>query len=109
VFPIWFGFKGGKGGATAVGVLLYFAPLVALLVVGVWLVLALATGYVGLATMAAALGAAVFIALLRMPDDFGLLVFACTTAALIVYTHRGNIRRMLDRTEPRFRRMQGSK
>jgi glycerol-3-phosphate acyltransferase PlsY len=109
VFPIWFGFKGGKGGATAAGLLIYFAPLVGLAVVGLWLVLALVTGYVGLATMAAATAAAVYIAVARLPADLGLFMFACATAALIVYTHRSNIRRMLDRTEPRFRRMQGSK
>jgi glycerol-3-phosphate acyltransferase PlsY len=109
VFPIWFGFKGGKGGATAAGLLIYYAPLVALGVLGVWLVLALVTGYVGLATMLAAVAAAVFIALVRLPADFGLFVFACAAAALIVYTHRSNIRRMLDRTEPKLRRMQGSK
>jgi glycerol-3-phosphate acyltransferase PlsY len=109
VFPIWFGFKGGKGGATAAGLLIYYAPLVALPVLSVWLVLTFATGYVGLATMAAAVAAAVFIAFVRLPGDFGLFLFACASASLIVYTHRSNIRRMLDRTEPRFRRMQGSK
>jgi glycerol-3-phosphate acyltransferase PlsY len=109
VFPIWFGFRGGKGGATAIGVLFYFAPLVALPVLIAWLVLALVTGYVGLATMTAAVTAAVFIGLTRLPADFGLFAFACSAAALIVYTHRSNIRRMLDRTEPRFRRVQGSK
>lgn len=109
VFPIWFDFKGGKGGATAAGLLIWLAPSVAAPVLAAWIALILATGFVGLATMGAAVGAATFIGLTRLPEQHGLFTFACLVAALIVYTHRSNIRRMLDRTEPRFRRFQGSK
>ncbi|HEU4617473.1 MAG TPA: glycerol-3-phosphate 1-O-acyltransferase PlsY [Gammaproteobacteria bacterium] len=109
VFPIWFGFQGGKGGATAAGVLTYFAPLVALPVVAAWIALVFLTGYVGLATITAVVGAAVFIGLTRLPEQHGLFAFACVVGALIVYTHRSNIRRMLDGTEARFRRIHDSK
>jgi acyl phosphate:glycerol-3-phosphate acyltransferase len=109
VFPLWFGFKGGKGGATAAGLLLYFDPVLGLPVLGAWLGIILLTGFVGLSTMGAAVGAAAFIGLTRLPEQHGFFTFACTVAALILYTHRSNIRRMLDRTEPRFRRVQGSK
>jgi glycerol-3-phosphate acyltransferase PlsY len=109
VFPIWFDFKGGKGGATAAGLLIWLAPSVAAPVLAAWIALILATGFVGLATMGAAVGAAIFIGLTRLPEQHGLFTFACLVAGLLVYTHRSNIRRMLDRTEPRFRRFQGSK
>ncbi|MBN1239971.1 MAG: glycerol-3-phosphate 1-O-acyltransferase PlsY [Gammaproteobacteria bacterium] len=109
VFPVWFGFRGGKGGATAAGLLLYFDPLLAVPVLGAWLAIILVTGFVGLSTMGAAVGAAAFIGLTRLPEQHAFFTFSCLVAALIVYTHRGNIRRMLDRTEPRFRRFQGSK
>ncbi|HEX5421072.1 MAG TPA: glycerol-3-phosphate 1-O-acyltransferase PlsY [Gammaproteobacteria bacterium] len=106
VFPIWFGFRGGKGGATAAGLLIYYAPAVALPVIGAWLAMILLTGFVGLATMAAAAGAMAYVGFARLPDELGLFMFTCLVAMLIVYTHRGNIRRMAARTEPRIRRFQ---
>lgn len=107
VFPVWFGFRGGKGGATAAGVLCYLAPGLGLWIVGLWLAIIFATGYVGLATMTAAVGAAVVVAATRLPEQHGFLVFAIVVAGLIVYTHRGNVRRMLDGTESRMARFFG--
>jgi len=104
VFPVWFGFRGGKGGATAAGLLGYFAPAAALPVIGVWLAVVLLTGFVGLATMSAAIAAVVYIGITRLPEQHGFFVFACIVAALLIYTHRGNIRRMLNGTESRFAR-----
>jgi glycerol-3-phosphate acyltransferase PlsY len=102
VFPVWFGFRGGKGGATAAGLVCYLAPAAALPVLGSWLLLAFTTGYVGLATISAALIAVVFLGFTALPDDSGVFLFACGTAGLLIYAHRGNIRRMLDGTESRF-------
>jgi glycerol-3-phosphate acyltransferase PlsY len=101
---VWFGFHGGKGGATAAGLLVYFAPGAALAVIGTWLLVVLGTGFVGLATMTAALAAVVFIGVTRLPEQHGLFVFACVVALLLIYAHRGNIRRMLNGTEARFAR-----
>ena len=102
VFPVWFGYRGGKGGATAAGLLCYLAPAAALPVIGTWLLIVFATGYVGLATISAGLIAVLFLGLTALPEQSGLFVFACATAALLVFAHRGNIRRMLDGTESRF-------
>lgn len=102
VFPVWFGFRGGKGGATAAGLLCYLAPAAALPVIGAWLLIVFTTGYVGLATVSASLVAVLFLGLTALPEQSGLFLFACGTAALLVYAHRGNIRRMLDGTESRF-------
>ena len=104
VFPVWFGFRGGKGGATAAGLLGYFAPAAALPVVGVWLAIVLLTGFVGLATISAAIAAVVYIGMTRLPEQHGFFVFACAAALILIYTHRGNIRRMLNGTESRFAR-----
>jgi glycerol-3-phosphate acyltransferase PlsY len=104
VFPVWFGFRGGKGGATALGLLAYFAPWAALPVVGAWLLVVLLSGFVGLATISATLAAVVYIGLTRLPEENGLFAFACITAALLIYAHRGNVRRMLNGTESRFAR-----
>jgi glycerol-3-phosphate acyltransferase PlsY len=104
VFPVWFGFRGGKGGATAAGLLVYLAPLLAAPIIGAWLLVVLVTGYVGLATITASIAAAAVIGLTRLPEQSGLFAFACATSALLVYAHRGNIRRMLNGTESRFAR-----
>lgn len=104
VFPIWFGFRGGKGGATAAGLLGYFSIGLAVPIVLLWITVIAFTGFVGLATMAAAIAAAAYIGIVGLPEQHGLFVFACSVAALIVYTHRGNVRRMLDGTESRFGR-----
>ena len=102
VFPVWFGFRGGKGGATAAGLICFLAPAAALPVLGSWLLIVFATGYVGLATISAALIAVIFIGFTALPEQSGLFLFACGTAVLLIYAHRGNIRRMLDGTESRF-------
>ena len=73
-------------------------------IIGVWLAIVLLTGYVGLATISAAVSAAGLVGLLYLPERHALFVFACATAALLVYAHRGNIQRMLNGTESRFTR-----
>jgi glycerol-3-phosphate acyltransferase PlsY len=102
VYPVWFGFRGGKGAATAAGLVTFLAPAAALPMLGSWLLIALTTGYVGLATIIASLVAVVFLGLTALPEQSGLFVFGCATALLLIYAHRGNIRRMLDGTESRF-------
>lgn len=102
VFPVWFGFRGGKGGATAAGLLCYLAPGAAIPVLGAWILIVFTTGYVGLATVSATLIAAVYIGATGLPAESGLFLFACATSALLVYAHRGNLRRMLAGTESRF-------
>jgi glycerol-3-phosphate acyltransferase PlsY len=102
VFPVWFGFRGGKGAATAAGLVCYLAPAAALPMLGSWLLIVFLTGFVGLATIGAALVAVVFLGFTTLPDRSGLFVFGCATAALLIFAHRGNIRRMLDGTESRF-------
>lgn len=104
VFPVWFGFRGGKGGATAGGLVVYLAPLAGLAMLGAWILIVLLTGYVGLATIGAALVAVVVVALTALPEQPGLLVFACATAALVIFAHRSNIVRLLNGTESRFSR-----
>ena len=102
VFPVWFGFRGGKGAATAAGLVCYLAPAAGLAMLGSWVVVAFATGFVGLATISAALVAVIVIGFTALPSGSGLFLFGCATAGLVIYAHRGNIRRMLDGTESRF-------
>jgi glycerol-3-phosphate acyltransferase PlsY len=109
VFPVWFEFRGGKGGATAAGLLFYFAPPLAAPVIVVWLAVIFFTGYVGIATVSAAVLTAVYIGVTGMREQHAFFIFASLVALLIVYTHRGNLRRTLAGTESRFGRYFGLK
>lgn len=100
VWPVWHGFRGGKGMATylgALGVLAWPALVVGMLV---WLVALLFTGYVGLATMVAATAVAVYALLISGISP--LFVFGLVMAVFIIYTHRSNVKRLRDGTEHRF-------
>jgi glycerol-3-phosphate acyltransferase PlsY len=107
VFPIWYQFKGGKGGATAAGLVLYLAPELGLGVIGIWLGIVFFTGIVGLATISATLAAAAWLGVFVLPERATLFAFACLVAALTLYTHRSNIKRMLEGRESRFSRFFG--
>ncbi|HMH88284.1 MAG TPA: glycerol-3-phosphate 1-O-acyltransferase PlsY [Steroidobacteraceae bacterium] len=104
VYPVWFGFRGGKGAATVVGVV---AALDLRLVVPLllsWLLVLILTGYVGLATMLSGIALVADVYVLE-PDDFPLLGFCVAVALFIVYTHRSNISRMRAGQETRVRRL----
>ena len=102
VYPIWHDFRGGKGGATAAGVICVLEPVIALPTVAIWLSIILLTRYVGLSTMSVSIGVSVYIALTRLPAQIELFIFSLIVAVLIVYTHRENIKRMLQGTETRL-------
>lgn len=104
-YPLWHEFRGGKGFATLLGsYLMLHAPLVGA-VVGVWVVVLIATGYVGVATMIAAVSAPLFLAFVLSGTGPELLWLAIGGALFTVWTHRSNIRELLDGTEHRFDRV----
>jgi len=106
-WPVFFGFRGGKGAGTAIGAVLILAPAVAALMVLVWISVVATTRYVGLATVCAALAFPCFVfaanLLGRQPVP-ALIPFALAIAALLVFTHRSNLRRLLRNEEPRLGR-----
>lgn len=102
VYPIWHDFRGGKGGATAAGVICVLEPVIALPTVAIWLSIILLTRYVGLSTMSVSIGVSVYIGLTRLPAQIELFIFSLIVAVLIVYTHRENIKRMFQGTETRL-------
>jgi glycerol-3-phosphate acyltransferase PlsY len=107
VFPLWHQFRGGKGGATAAGLVLFLAPGLGLGVIGLWLAIVFLSGYVGLATISATGAAALWLAVFELPEQRALFVFACLVASLTLYTHRGNLVRMWRGEESRFSRYFG--
>ncbi|MGA2285049.1 MAG: glycerol-3-phosphate 1-O-acyltransferase PlsY [Dehalococcoidia bacterium] len=101
VWPVWLGFRGGRGVSAAYGSLLGMNPFVALALLPVALVIVGATRYVSLMSVSMApIAAAVFLALAAaglLPFAYG--VFATAAAVLIVALHYDNIRRLLSGTE----------
>lgn len=102
LYPLYFGFKGGKGVATLVGVLAALSPLILLAFGVVWLMVLLATGYVSLGSMLGAGGAAVATLLFNYPKPIAALLIALT--ALVIYRHRENIEKLRNGTENHFRK-----
>jgi glycerol-3-phosphate acyltransferase PlsY len=100
VWPIYYGFRGGKGGATLAGTLLALAPLLLLVALAAWFAVVMLSGYVGLATTAAAIAAAIGAANLTPPSG-ALVAYTLAIAALVAFAHRGNFARIRAGTEPR--------
>jgi glycerol-3-phosphate acyltransferase PlsY len=104
IFPVWLGFRGGKGVATGVGVFLLLAP-VALLCAGVLFVAIVSfTRYVSLGSIVAAATIPLFVWLqsvfvVPVADLRPLLTAAIVGGLLIIFAHRGNIRRLARGTE----------
>jgi glycerol-3-phosphate acyltransferase PlsY len=104
VWPLWYGFRGGKGGATLAGTLLALAPALLVAALAAWFVVAILTGFVGLATVTAAVTAALATAA-GFPGSRALLAYTLVVAALVAFAHRINFARMRAGTEPRLRRL----
>jgi len=102
VFSPYVGFKGGKGVATAAGIFIALAPLAVAIALPVWGLCLWLTGYVSLSSILAATTFPLLVRLTR-PDAVATLWASVALAALIVVSHRANIRRLLAGTENRFR------
>ena len=100
LYPVFLRFRGGKGVATAVGALLIIAPLATLLLVGLFVAVVIPTRLVSLSSMIAAAMAPLALWVFFQPPAIVLL--GAFLGAMIVWRHRGNIRRLCAGTEPRF-------
>lgn len=103
-FPVWLGFRGGKGVATGLGVFLVLAPIAVGMAAVIFVLTFWLTRYVSLGSILAAATIPLFVwlwsGLIRpVPDPKPLTVAAIVGAALIVFAHRANIRRLIDGTE----------
>jgi len=101
VWPIYHGFKGGKGAATLIGTLIVLAPKLIIGVLLVWGWMLVMTGFVGLATMTAATTLPIWVGFTRLPEDQPLFIYLTMMAMFVIYWHRSNIRRMREGTEHR--------
>ena len=105
VYPIWYGFRGGKGVATLVGAALGLDAWLLLPMLLTWLVVVMLSGFVGLGSMLGALALAAAGALGSWEPRAPLITFGVLTAILVAFTHRSNIARMRAGTEPRAMRL----
>ena len=99
VFPIFAGFRGGKGVATILGVVICLTPITSLMVLGVFLIVLLATRYVSLSSMTAGLSFPFFLNIVLKNQNQTLLIFSIFVAVLLILTHKKNIARLLKRQE----------
>ncbi|TSA38783.1 MAG: glycerol-3-phosphate 1-O-acyltransferase [Porphyromonadaceae bacterium] len=101
LFPIFTGFRGGKGVATGLGIVLAIYPFGALLSFVVFLIAFLASQYVSLGSLMAGISFPLFVLFLLPGDNVPLMVFSWVVAALLVLTHQKNIDRILKGQEHR--------
>ena len=100
-YPIYLKFEGGKGVATALGIFLVISPKAVLVALIVFVLAVVTTRYISLGSVLAALSAPLLILLFNHPQP----IFLATLfiAALVIWRHNSNIRRLLDGTETRFK------
>lgn len=104
-YPVWFAFRGGKGAATAIGALLGMSPGLLIPALVAFVLVLTTTGFVGLATMTAAVTLPVYRAITQYGEGWPMVAFLMLLALFIIFTHRSNIRRMRSGQEDRIKRV----
>ena len=97
-YPLYFGFKGGKGIATSFGSLLFVFPVQALLAFAVFLILVAVTHYVSVGSIAAAITLPLLIVITHWQEPSLWIITVCIGAS-VVWRHRANIKRLMNHTE----------
>lgn len=100
VYPIFAKFRGGKAVATSAGIILGYTPLIFLLLAAIFFSCLFTTRYVSLSSMVTA-AAAVITAIVFKGTDTFFLVVMCILAGIVIYRHRANIGRIVNKTEPK--------
>lgn len=109
-YPLYFGFKGGKGIATSFGSLLFVFPVQALLAFAVFLILVAVTHYVSVGSIAAAITLPLLIVITHFQEPMLWIITVCIGAS-VVWRHRANIKRLMNHTENKldFSTLKGKK
>ncbi len=100
IFPLYLKFKGGKGVATAFGIAVFISPVAALLLIVIFIVALVITGYVSVGSLSSAFCFPLLIALLGPSRVY--IALALIMAFTVFYTHRENIRKLIEGRENRF-------
>ena len=109
-YPLYFGFKGGKGIATSFGSLLFVFPVEALLALAVFIVLVALTHYVSVGSIAAAFALPALLFFTR-GDNLTVCIITACIGASVIWRHRANIKRLIAGTESKldFSKLKGKK
>lgn len=105
VWPVYHRFRGGKGAATLIGTMIVVGLQCIPPLLLVWAVFLVLSGFVGLATMAAAVSVPVWIGFMYLPDEQPLFIYSFVMAGFVIFWHRSNIQRMRQGTEHRNQRL----
>lgn len=105
MYPIFAGFRGGKAVATSAGVLLFYTPLMFLIVLIVFFISLYVTKYVSLSSMVAGLSAITYAIVSGFIREWDLpfIVVVFILVSFVVYRHRTNIKRIMNKTEPKIK------
>lgn len=103
IFPVFAGFRGGKGVATLLGVVICINPLACSLALLIFLTVLFTTRYVSLSSMSAGVSFPIILNLFLGNDNSNLLIFSILVAVVLVITHRKNIVRLMNKQESRIR------
>jgi len=102
LFPVFFGFRGGKGVATALGVWLALNPWIGLLLIATWVAMAVLFRYSSLSALTASVAAPLYVAWLSPGMPY--LATMIVMSAILIFRHRSNIRNLLAGTETKIGR-----
>jgi glycerol-3-phosphate acyltransferase PlsY len=105
MYPVFAGFRGGKAVATSGGVLLFYAPLMFLIVLLMFFISLYVTKYVSLSSIIAGLSAITYAIVRGFVDawDIPLIIIVTIMASFVIYRHRSNIKRIINKTEPKIK------
>ena len=102
IFPVYVGFKGGKGVATLFGFILAIHPASALISVGIFIIMLVASRYVSLSSMVAGFSFPILIIVIFKTTTMSLVIFSMIIAVLLLFTHQKNIERLLKKEESKI-------
>jgi acyl phosphate:glycerol-3-phosphate acyltransferase len=102
MYPVFANFRGGKAVATSGGVLLFYAPLMFLIMFAIFILCLYVTKYVSLSSMLAAVAALIYSLIVW---DKPLIAVVAILAFFVIYRHRANFKRILNKTEPKIKWM----
>lgn len=102
IFPVYVGFRGGKGIATLLGVVIAVHPIAAASATGVFLIVTLITRYVSLGSMLASVAFPIYVIWIEGSEILSLRIFSIFISVLVIMTHQKNIERLIRREESKI-------
>ncbi len=104
IFPVYVGFKGGKGVATLLGIAIALYPYAIIVIIGIFIIIFIITKYISLSSVISAIAFPfIVIFIFNSKSNHWLIIFSIATAVFVLITHRKNIRRLVKGEETKFK------